>query len=170
MKAHGIYQSNSRTRETAIPSPKRKELPAENAAGPSTKRRKVGKEDQYTETSLNTDDDEGLFTIKAEASSATPKEERATFKEELPTIAESSALTHCLSPEPTRLTFVVDEASFNPFFPVHAQSELVQAAPVVPGVSAPLRLIRSPKSVMRAFRVEVPQERCLVILVLKSKE
>ena len=81
MKANGIHQSQSgpttpsSIRDTPTPSSRRKTSPS---AGPSNsssgnKKRKL---DDYAETtsSLNTDDDEGPFNVKAESSTAVKAE------------------------------------------------------------------------------------------------
>lgn len=93
MKANGIHQSQSgpttasNIHDTPVSSPRRKTSPS---AGPSNKKRKL---DKYAETTsnLNTDDDEGLGDVKAEASMGVKAEIKAETIKEEPTIEEGTA-------------------------------------------------------------------------------
>lgn len=81
MKANGIHQSQSgpttppSIRDTPTPSSRRKNSPsaAPSTSGSGNKKRKL---DDYAETTsgLNTDDDEGLFNVKAESSTTVKAE------------------------------------------------------------------------------------------------
>ena len=80
MKANGIHQSQSgattpsSTRDTPIPSSRRKNSPSAGPSGsaPSSKKRKL---DDYAETTsnINTDDDESPLNIKTESSTTAVK-------------------------------------------------------------------------------------------------
>ena len=84
MKFHGIHQSQSGStttseiRDTLIASPRRK---TSSPAGSSNKKRKL---DSYvgTTSNMNTDDDEGVGSIKAESSTPVKAEIKAEIKTE----------------------------------------------------------------------------------------
>lgn len=75
MKAHGIYQSTSSIRDTPVSSPKRRSSPSTTTPGPSSKKRKFDKADQFKETNTNVDDDEGLSIVKPESPKSEVNEE-----------------------------------------------------------------------------------------------
>lgn len=84
MKFHGIHQSQSGSttaseiRDTLIASPRRK---TSSPAGSSNKKRKL---DSYADnnSNMNTDDDEGLGSIKAESSAPVKAEIKTEIKAE----------------------------------------------------------------------------------------
>lgn len=70
MKAHGIHQSQNQTPIRDTPAPSRRKT------SPVTGSSKKRKHDQFTETNVNTDDDEGLSHVKAEGSNTKVKTEQ----------------------------------------------------------------------------------------------
>lgn len=103
MKFHGIHQSQnggttvSTIRDTPVASPRQK---TSSPGGPSTKKRKL---DTYGDTTsnLNTDDDEGLSSVKAESSTTVkaepvktePIKEEPTRQEDVLVSTDSTAST-----------------------------------------------------------------------------
>lgn len=104
MKFHGIHQSQSGSttaseiRDTLIASPRRK---TSSPAGSSNKKRKL---DSYADTSsnMNTDDDEGLGSIKAESSTPVKAEIKVEIKTE--SVKEEEPTGQEVVPESMNLT------------------------------------------------------------------
>ena len=125
MKFHGIHQSQnggstvSTIRDTPVASPRQK---TSSPGGPSTKKRKL---DSYGDTTsnLNTDDDEGLSSVKTESSTTVKAEpvktesikEEPTRQEDVLVSTDSTASTGAFQ-YPSNSTMGFDGANDSAMF------------------------------------------------------